>query len=62
MKRYIYRLLADYYYIKASKYEHTLRVFKGQVDWMSYISNTGSIVMRKESCLKKAKYYMSKTT
>lgn len=60
MKKYIYRLIADYYYQKASKYELVLKTMESQKDWMKYIRNTGSIVMRKEYCLKKALQFINK--
>ena len=60
MKKYIYRLIADYYYKKASNYEHLLKTMHGRKDWMKYIANTGSIFMRKEYCLGKALYFIEK--
>ena len=58
MKRIIYRLLADYFYIRASKYENVLQIFQDQKDWMKYIRNTGSVAMRRDRCLKLAEMFI----
>lgn len=60
MRRIIYRYLADYYYQRAAKYELVLKTFENQKNWVDYLRNTGSMVIHRDKCLGKAKYYINK--
>lgn len=60
MRKVIYRYLTDHFYKRAAKYELVLKTFENQKNWIDCVKNTGSIVIHRDKCLEKAKYYMNK--